>query len=74
MRKKRKKMKDSEQWALKHSQATTSWWKPSAFRSADAAENFPGLGELSARQLDMLESRRMQLPEPEPCCIDVNLS
>ena len=56
-----KKQGSSEvEWPSRHSKPVKgaqgqAWWSPSPFRDAQARQRFPGLNELCARKVDILE-------------------
>ena len=66
------------QWPLQHAKfferRGLDWSRPSPFRAPGARDLWPGLRELTARQIDMLEYNGLSLPHPTKALVDVNPS
>ena len=66
------------QWPLQHAKLFEGrgldWSRPSPFRAPGARDLWPGLRELTARQIDMLEYNGLSLPHPTKALVDVNPS
>ena len=74
-----KKAKFQEQrWAAKHAAHFTAegmdWSRPSVYPNSEFVALFPGAVQLTDRQVDVLDSLRIPLPDPASRCTDLNKS